>query len=195
MVNRTRHEKWRGIRHERKGHHRCRPDGNFGAYLASPASAHGPGVVVIQEIFGVNDVVRQICDYHAARAALRLRPICSGVWSPAFSSPTRPGRLGQRFGLMQRFDADKGVRHSGPHQPYAQGSGCSGKVGTVGYCLGGQLAFLSAPAPIRMPPSAITALTSEPPERSGQDQEAPDAAHRGQGHIPARSAESRSWTG
>ena len=37
-------------------------EGNFGGYLASPASGHGPGVVVIQEIFGVNDVERQICD-------------------------------------------------------------------------------------------------------------------------------------
>ena len=49
-------------------------DGNFGAYLASPASGHGPGVVVIQEIFGVNGVVRQICDYHAARGRFALAP-------------------------------------------------------------------------------------------------------------------------
>src|SRR5260370_35162576 len=49
-------------------------EGNFGGYLASPASGHGPGVVVIQEIFCVNDVVRQICDYHAARRPFARAP-------------------------------------------------------------------------------------------------------------------------
>jgi len=48
-------------------------DGTFGAYLASPASGHGPGVIVIQEIFGVNDVVRAICDAHAMRRTAPLR--------------------------------------------------------------------------------------------------------------------------
>src|SRR5215510_3450735 len=49
-------------------------DGAFGAYLASPASSHGPGIIVIQEIFGVNDVVRAICDAHAARGRFALAP-------------------------------------------------------------------------------------------------------------------------
>ena len=121
-------------------------DGNFGGYLASPASGHGPGVVVIQEIFGVNDVVRQICDYHAARGRFALAPDLFWRLEPGVQLTDKTQEdWGKAFGLMQRFDADKGVvdiqasiRH------LREVPGCSGKIGTVGYCLGGQLAFLSA---------------------------------------------------
>ena len=48
--------------------------GSFGAYLASPASGSGPGVVVIQEIFGVNKVMRDICDGLAADGYIACSP-------------------------------------------------------------------------------------------------------------------------
>ena len=38
-------------------------DGNFAGYLATPAGGKGPGVVVIQEIFGINPWVRGVCDW------------------------------------------------------------------------------------------------------------------------------------
>jgi carboxymethylenebutenolidase len=38
----------------------------FDAYLALPAGGYGPGVVVLQEIFGVNAYMRQVCDWYAA---------------------------------------------------------------------------------------------------------------------------------
>ena len=44
-------------------------DGEFGAYLASPGSERGPGIVVIQEIFGVNAVMRTVADDLAAGTA------------------------------------------------------------------------------------------------------------------------------
>ena len=43
------------------------PDGSFDAYLASPSAGSGPGIVVIQEIFGVNGFVRAVADGLAAR--------------------------------------------------------------------------------------------------------------------------------
>ena len=49
-------------------------DGNFGGYLASPASGRGPGIVVIQEIFGVNQVMRDIADGLASRGFFALVP-------------------------------------------------------------------------------------------------------------------------
>ena len=51
------------------------PDtGAFAAYLAVPAHGTGPGVVVIQEIFGVNQVMRDIADWYAARGFVALCP-------------------------------------------------------------------------------------------------------------------------
>ena len=52
--------------------------GTFGAYLATPSSGSGPGVVVIQEIFGVNQVMRDICDGSPPRATSPARRTCSG---------------------------------------------------------------------------------------------------------------------
>ena len=121
-------------------------DGNFGGYLASPASGHGPGVVVIQEIFGVNGVVRQICDYHAARGRFALAPDLFWRLEPGVQLTDKTQEeWGRAFGLMQRFDADKGVVDiQATIKHLREVPGCSGKIGTVGYCLGGQLAFLSA---------------------------------------------------
>jgi carboxymethylenebutenolidase len=121
------------------------PDGNLGAYLASPASGHGPGVVVIQEIFGVNNVVRQICDYHAARGRFALAPDLFWRLEPGVQLTDKTQEdWGKAFSLMQRFDVDKGVADiQASISQLRTVPGCSGKVGSVGYCLGGQLAFLA----------------------------------------------------
>lgn len=120
-------------------------DGSFGAYLASPASGRGPGVIVIQEIFGVNDVVRAICDAHAARGRFALAPDLFWRLEPGVQLTDKTQEdWGKAFGYMQRFDADAGVvdiQTSIAH--LRKVPGCTGKIGTVGYCLGGQLAFLS----------------------------------------------------
>jgi carboxymethylenebutenolidase len=122
------------------------PDGNFGAYLASPASGHGPGVIVIQEIFGVNQVVRQICDAHAARGRFALAPDLFWRLEPNVQITDKTQEEWTKaFGLMQRFDADKGVTDIQASLNHLRKvPGVTGKVGTVGYCLGGRLAYLSA---------------------------------------------------
>ena len=50
------------------------PDGAFSAYVARPAQTPAPAVVVIQEIFGVNQVMRDICDDYAAQGYLAVSP-------------------------------------------------------------------------------------------------------------------------
>lgn len=122
------------------------PDGSFGGYLASPASGHGPGVVVIQEIFGVNDVVRKICDYHAAHGRFALAPDLFWRLEPGVQLTDKTQEdWGKAFALMQKFDIDKGIVDvQATISHLRKVPGCSGKVGAVGYCLGGQVAFLSA---------------------------------------------------
>ena len=121
-------------------------DGNFGAYLAKPASGSGPGVVVIQEIFGVNAVVRAICDAHSARGRYALAPDLFWRLEPGVQITDKSKAEWDRaIALMQRFDAEKGIvdiQASITHLRLVPG--CTGKVGAVGYCLGGKLAFLAA---------------------------------------------------
>ena len=121
-------------------------DGSFGAYLASPASGQGPGVIVIQEIFGVNDVVRKICDAHAARGRFALAPDLFWRLEPGVQLTDKTQEdWGKAFSLMQRFDVDKGVTDiQASLRHLREVKGCTGKAGTVGYCLGGQLAFLAS---------------------------------------------------
>jgi carboxymethylenebutenolidase len=122
------------------------PDGNFGAYLASPASGRGPGLVVIQEIFGVNDVVRDLCDQHAAHGRFALAPDLFWRQEPGvqISDRTEP-ELKKAFGLMSGFNMEKGVADIATALTYLRGlPGCTGKAGAIGHCLGGLLAYLTA---------------------------------------------------
>lgn len=122
------------------------PQGSFGGYLAAPASGRGPGVVVIQEIFGVNDVVRGVCDAHAANGRLALAPDLFWRLEPGVQITDKTDAEWKKaIDLMNRFDADKGVIDIQAAIAYLRGvPGCSGKVGAVGYCLGGYLAYLTA---------------------------------------------------
>ncbi len=123
------------------------PDGEFAAYLASPASGRGPGVVVIQEIFGVNKVMRDVADAFAARGYFALAPDLFWRLEPGVQLTDRTKAEWDRaFDLMNRFDQDTGVKDIQASIGYLRHSvtGCTGKVGAVGYCLGGLLAYLTA---------------------------------------------------
>jgi len=123
------------------------PDGEFGAYLASPASGRGPGVVVIQEIFGVNKVMRAVADEFAARGYFAVCPDLFWRLEPGVQLTDQTDAEWKRaFDLMNRFDADAGVKDIQASIGYLRHAvnGCTGKVGAVGYCLGGLLAYLTA---------------------------------------------------
>ncbi len=122
------------------------PDGSFSAYLAVPAAGRGPGVVVIQEIFGVNAIVRAICDAHAAVGRLALAPDIFWRLEPGIQLTDKTDAEWKKaIDLMTRFDADKGIADIQAAITQLRGyPGCSGKVGAVGYCLGGLLAYLTA---------------------------------------------------
>src|ERR1700690_3536811 len=87
------------------------PDGDFGAYLASPASGRGPGIVVIQEIFGVNQVMRKIADDFAARGYFALAPDLFWRLEPGVQLTDRTDAEWKlAFDLMGRFNQDAGVK-------------------------------------------------------------------------------------
>ena len=121
-------------------------DGEFGAYLATPGSERGPGVVVIQEIFGINGVMRGIADDFAARGYFALAPDLFWRLEPGVQLTDKTDAEWKRaFDLMGRFNQDKGIEDIQATLRHLRGlPGCTGRAGTVGYCLGGLLAFLSA---------------------------------------------------
>jgi carboxymethylenebutenolidase len=116
----------------------------FGAYCAMPPSGNGPGLIVIQEIFGVNANMRQICDDYAAKGYVAVCPDL--FWRQERNvqiTDKTEAEWAKAFELYKGFDVEAGVRDLLSTLAYLRKMpGCNGKVGAVGFCLGGRLAFL-----------------------------------------------------
>jgi len=122
------------------------PDGEFSAYVARPAAAKAPAVVVIQEIFGVNQVMRDITDGLAAQGYLAICPDLFWRIEPGIDiTDQSEAEWKKAFELFNAFDVDAGVKDiQATITTIRADTGCNGQVGAVGFCLGGQLAFLTA---------------------------------------------------
>jgi carboxymethylenebutenolidase len=122
------------------------PDGALSAYVARPAAAKAPTIVVIQEIFGVNAVMRGICHDLAAQGYLAVCPDLFWRIEPGIDITDQSDAEWKRaFELFNAFDVDAGVRDIAATLDLVRSDpGCNGKVGAVGFCLGGLLAFLTA---------------------------------------------------
>ncbi|HEX3810617.1 MAG TPA: dienelactone hydrolase family protein [Rhizomicrobium sp.] len=121
-------------------------DGSFYGYLAAPASGKGPGIVVIQEIFGVNKVMRDLADGFAARGYFALAPDLFWRIEPGVQlTDQTDDEWKKAFDLMNKFEHDPGIADIQSSIDFLRATpGCTGKVGAVGYCLGGLLAYLAA---------------------------------------------------
>src|SRR5437764_9233877 len=84
--------------------------GTFAAYLAKPASGQGPGLVLLQEIFGVNQVMRDIADWYAARGFTVICPDLFWRQEPNIQLTDKSAADWQRaFALYQGLDEAKAV--------------------------------------------------------------------------------------
>jgi carboxymethylenebutenolidase len=121
-------------------------EGTFEAYRADPAGTPTAAIIVIQEVFGVNPGIRQKCDRLAEQGYLAIAPdlfwrIARGVEL----NPDVPEELQKGLDLFGQFDQDAGIRDIEATIHATRGLlGGSGKIGAVGYCLGGRLAFMTA---------------------------------------------------
>jgi carboxymethylenebutenolidase len=125
---------------------RAADGGNFMGYLAVPSTGKGPGVVVIQEIFGVNAVMRAIADGLAAQGYLALCPDLFWRQQPGIQLTDKTdAEWARAFELYKGFNEAKGVDDLKSTIAYLRADKrCASKIGTVGYCLGGKLAYLTA---------------------------------------------------
>src|SRR5580693_7948299 len=122
------------------------PDGAFSAYVAHPAAPKAPAVIVIQEIFGVNAVMRGVCDDLAAQGYLAVCPDLFWRIEPNIDITDQSDAEWKRaFELFNAFDVETGVKDiAATIDSVRADPRCSGKVGAVGFCLGGLLAYLTA---------------------------------------------------
>jgi carboxymethylenebutenolidase len=114
-------------------------------YLARPVSGAGPGIVVIQEIFGVNAVMRGIADDLAAQGFAALVPDLFWRLEPGVELTDKSDAEWKKaLDLMHRFDIDTGITDIQAAISTLRALSGATKVGAVGYCLGGLLAYLTA---------------------------------------------------
>ncbi|MDH3917146.1 MAG: dienelactone hydrolase family protein [Rhodospirillales bacterium] len=114
--------------------------------MALPATTPAPGIVVAQEIFGVNQVMRDVCDWLAGEGYVAACPDLFWRIEPGIQLTDKTqAEWARAFELFNLFDVDKGIEDM--KKTLAQlrrHEACNGRVGSVGYCLGGKIAYLMA---------------------------------------------------
>eukprot|EP00439_Symbiodinium_sp_Y106_P089930 s1_g2466.t1 len=121
-------------------------DGDFAAYLAIPKTQKGPGILAIQEIFGVNQDMRNHCDAWADRGYFALCPDLYWRQEPGIELTDQTDEEWQKAAsLYYAVDVDKAVEDLQTALAAIRDmDGCTGNVGTMGFCLGGLLTYLMA---------------------------------------------------
>ena len=121
-------------------------EGEFQAYLALPRGGRGPGVAVLQEIFGVNQSMRDVADWYASKGFVAIVPDLFWRQEPGIQLDDHSEADWKRaFQLYEGLDEAKAVEDAATAMTFLRGhSACTGHVGAVGFCLGGNLAYLLA---------------------------------------------------
>ena len=119
-------------------------NGSFTAYLATPENKGAPGIVLIQEIFGVNHHIRSVADRLAAAGFMVIAPDIFHAQQPGIQLGYDQQGMNRGMQLLQQLnpqttldDIDACIRY------LKQQPGCS-KVGITGFCMGGMLSYLAA---------------------------------------------------
>ena len=119
--------------------------GKFRGYLSTPVAGSGPGLLLLQEIFGVNPEMRALADRYAEEGYVVLVPDLFWRLEPGIALGYGEADFARALELYGRFDNDAAVTditaamavlRARPEQ--------AGKIGAVGFCLGGLLAYLAA---------------------------------------------------
>lgn len=115
--------------------------GTMGGYLATPASGTGPGLIVIQEWWGLTDQVKGVADMFAREGFVALAPDFYHGKSAKIGEPDAAQKL-----MMELFQANTAAKDAKGAADYltAHPAVTSTKVGTIGFCMGGFLAILVA---------------------------------------------------
>jgi carboxymethylenebutenolidase len=117
--------------------------GEFSAYMALPRKGKGPGIVVIQEIFGITESLRKVCDFLAARQFTAIAPDLYWRTDPGIVIPESEGDKARA--IRAKTDDDKAAGDVAAAMEFLKKhEACTGRVGVIGYCWGGLISYLTA---------------------------------------------------
>jgi carboxymethylenebutenolidase len=119
--------------------------GRFSAYVSLPQSGSGPAVIVLQEIFGVNKEIRDVADLYAEEGYVAIAPDIFWRQEPGLQLGYSEQDINKGRQLKERADLAQVVRDIGATVKAVRAMPeVTGKVGVVGFCFGGLLAYLAA---------------------------------------------------
>lgn len=120
--------------------------GKFSGYLSLPPTGSGPGIVLVQEIWGVNEHIRAVADQYALAGYVVLAPDVFWRLAPRVDLNYDEAGSAQAFALYGKLDFDNAAKDvASAIETLRTLPQVTGKTGVVGFCLGGQLAYRAAP--------------------------------------------------
>lgn len=115
------------------------------AYLSTPGSDPMPGLIICSEAFGVNSHMRSIADRFAQRSYAVVVPDLFWRIEPRIELPYNEAGLKRASEIADTFDKEKGVEDlAAIVTALRRRRECNGKVGILGFCIGGAAAYLAA---------------------------------------------------
>ena len=121
------------------------PDGPFDLTVWLPAAGTGPGLLLIQEIYGVSDYIREVADDLAGLGYVVGAPDLFWRLEPGYQAAHDDAGLTRSLEMGSRFDAAAGVADSAAALEHlASLPEVEGGIGVIGFCLGGTIAYFLA---------------------------------------------------
>jgi carboxymethylenebutenolidase len=119
------------------------PDGEtFDGHLVLPGSGAGPGLLVLQEIFGVNDYIREVCERVAALGYVAMAPDVFWRQERNVQLASDEASMGPAYGYMTGYDWETGVPDLAAALAHLKAlPETGGRAGTIGFCFGGVTSF------------------------------------------------------
>jgi carboxymethylenebutenolidase len=113
--------------------------------LSLPPTGHGPGLVILQEIFGVNEHIRAVADQYAADGYCVIAPDIFWREGRKIELAYDPQGFERGLGLLGKLNIDQtAIDLQATVSALKRQSACTGKVGSLGFCMGGLLSFIAA---------------------------------------------------
>ena len=113
----------------------------LGSYRADPAGTPKGGMIVIQEIFGVNHHIRAVCDRLAALGYVAIAPAVFDRFVRDFECGYTPDEIAHARSYLGNLNWDKMILDMTAAKDELKGAG---PIGVIGFCMGGTAAFLAA---------------------------------------------------
>lgn len=121
----------------------ARDKGDFEAWLATPKSGKGPGMIVLPEVYNANPWARSVADRYAEQGYVAIVPDLYWRQTPASYMQYNPEGREQAQGMSRKMDLGLFIEDMKACADWLRKRpDCTGKIGSVGFCLGGKLVWL-----------------------------------------------------